>query len=953
MPFNDMRTFIYRTLVPLILGALAFVCAASSVSAQNIEKDTTSTAVSTETLREGRSRRERREREKERIVTADEKIRPSATVVDSIVRSRLDSATLARMDSTAKAREDSLARALADTSANKPGAIDRPAFSGARDSTFEDFSGKHKMIYYWGDVSVKYKEMELKAEYMEYNMDTKTVYATGIKDTLGNWIGRPTMTDRGKTYTMDKVIYNFDTQKAKIKNMVTQEQEGNIKGQSIKMLNDKSINMTDGIYTVCDCEEPHFYLNLTTAKIVTQPSQKTVFGPAYLVLEDVPLPVGVPFGFVPSRPDRATGLLMPTFGDEGARGFYMRDLGIYLVMGDYFDISLTGDIYTLGSWQVEATSRYKVNYKFNGSFNLTYSNDQTGEKGSTDFFQSKNFSIKWNHAQDPKARPGTSFSASVNFSSPSNNKYNSTNINEALQAQTSSSVSWSRRWNKVTLSLSGLHNQNSRDSSYSITLPNLSLQVSTFYPFKRKERVGKEKLYEQISFSYNTTFQNKINFKSSDVGKPGFWDKLDNGMAHNFSIGLPSFQLFKYLNVNPSISYGMNWYFNSTQKRYNPETGKVEDIEGGLFSTFGASHKYSGSISLDTRIYGLFNFGGGGKLQAIRHMISPSLSLNFQPEMGTRFNGWRTYNYIDNEGREQTLDYNIYDGQLNAPPGKGKTASLNFNINNNFEAKVRDLADTTGKGTKKIKLIDQLNLSGGYNFLADSMKLSTFKVTMSTNVFGKLGINANMTLDPYAVNARGQRINVFNAVQEGWTKPVRLTNASVSLSYSISGDGTINGMDGQNAGGTGGGQKSSMTHYVRTYRHPVTGEYIPGGWLYYMNPNAPWNLSFRYSYVYARSYQYANEQLIVQHKHTQALSVDASFRITPAFSVNLSTGFDIMAMRMTTTQLTASYDLHCFNIQVSWIPTGQWEQWSFTIAANASTLADVLRFKKSSSMWDN
>lgn len=955
-----IRTHIPLLLFPLLAGIVLSFIPYSSIHAQIPPQDSTET-VSVREDGDGERRRPRRERRNDRdnLPSADERVRPSEQKLDSLVRSRLDSTTIARMDSIQRAKRDSIARVLADTTTSKPGAIDRPAFSGARDSIIEDFTGKYKMIYYYGDVAVEFGEMKMTAEYMEYNMDTKTVFASGIKDTLGNWIGQPTMTDHGQSYTMEKVIYNFNTRKSRIKNMITQEDEGDIYGKNIKMMPDKSINMRNGRYTVCDKEdEPHFYLNLTAAKVMTEPKQRTVFGPAYMVVEEIPLfPLVLPFGFVPNIQDRATGILIPTFGDEGARGFYMRDLGLYLVMGDYFDIALTGDIYTLGSWQIDMTSRYRVNYKFNGNFNLTYSNDQTGEKGSTDFFQTRNFSVKWSHTQDPKARPGTSFSASVNFSSPSNNKYNSNNINEALTTQTSSSISWSRRWNKVTLSLSALHNQNSRDSSYSITLPNLSLSVSTFYPFKRKVRIGKEKLYEQISFSYNTSFQNRMNFKASDISKPGFWDNLDNGMTHNFSIGLPSFTLFKYLNVNPSISYGMNWYFRKTTREYNPETGRVEEKEGKVFSSFGATHRYSGSISLDTRIYGLFNFGTQHKLQAIRHMISPSLSVNFQPEMGTAFNGWRTYKYIDANGVEQVLDYNIYSGQLNAPPSRGKTASLTFNINNNFEAKVRDLRDTTGTGTKKIKLIDQLNISGGYNFLADSMKLQNFRVTLSTNIFEKLGVNANMTLDPYAVNGKGQRVNVYNARQKGWYRPVRLTNASVSLSYTISGEGKINGMDGQQSSGAGGGagrnSASSSTDYMRSYRHPVTGEYIPGGWLYYVNPNAPWSVSFRYSYVFTRGYKYVNEQLLADNKHTQALSIDANIRITPQLSVQLATGFDLMAMRMTTTQLSATFDMHCFNIQVSWIPSGQWEQWSFKIAANASTLADLLRFKKSTSYWDN
>jgi lipopolysaccharide assembly outer membrane protein LptD (OstA) len=303
--------------------------------------------------------------------------------------------------------------------------LDAPAFTTAKDSIVEDFSNGKRMIYYYGDVSVTYGDMKLTANYMEYDLNSGTLFAKGTKDTNGTLQGTPVMEQGGKSYTMEEVRYNFNTQKARITNMLTQEQDGILHGKNIKMMPDKSINITKGRYTVCDCDEPHYYLHLTAAKVMTKPDQKTVFGPAYPVIADVPLPIGLPFGFIPKRPDRATGILFPTFGEEQSRGFYMRDAGVYFVIGEYFDIALTGDLYTLGSWAVDLNSRYKVNYKFNGNFSLTYSNDQSGEKGSPDFFQTRNFAVRWTHSQDAKARPGTSFSASVNFSSPSNSKYNS------------------------------------------------------------------------------------------------------------------------------------------------------------------------------------------------------------------------------------------------------------------------------------------------------------------------------------------------------------------------------------------------------------------------------------------------------------------------------------------------------------------------------------------------
>ena len=896
-----------------------------------------------------RSRRQRR-------IEKTEVISDSLPYMSDSLRAVNDSIA-ARKDSIARA--DSITR-MDSMSMLRKSSLEAPAFTTARDSIVEDFSDGKRMIYYYGDVSVSYGNMKLTADYMEYDLNTQTLYARGTKDTTGVITGAPVMEQGSSSYQMEEVRYNFKTNKARITNMITQEQDGTLHGKNIKMMPDRSINITKGRYTVCDCEHPHYYLHLTAAKVMTKPSQKTVFGPAWAVVEDVPMfPLVLPFGFIPERPDRATGILFPTFGEEASRGFYLRDLGMYFVIGDYFDIALTGDIYTLGSWAIDVNSRYKVNYKCNGNFSLTYSNDQTGERGSSDFFQTKNFGVRWSHSQDSKARPGTSFSASVNFSSPSNNRYNSTSVTEALQNQISSSISYSKNWNgKLNLSINALHSQNSKDSSYSFTLPNVTFSVNRFYPFKKKNRVGKEKFYEKFSLGYNTSLQNRINFKASEFNKPGFLDKFQNGMAHNFQIGLPNFTALKYINVTPSISYGMNWFFRKTEKEYNPETGKVEDRKGKAFGAFGATHNYSGGISMSTRIYGIFNFGKHRKLQAIRHVVSPSLSASFSPEKGTHFNGWRTLTYTDATGQVRTQDYNIYAGQINSAPGKGKTASLNFSLGNNFEAKVRDLADTTGKGSKKVKLIDQLNFSTGYNFLADSLKMNNVGVTMSTSIFEKLGINANANFDPYAIivdknNPSGRKINRF-AIQEGQGL-LRMTNASVSLSYSLSGDGKINGNDGTgNASESGGGgAKGAASYYQRIYYHPMTGEYIPGGWLYYTNPNVPWSVNFNYSFSYRKSYQFSNGQKINKKDFTQTLGVSGNIKLTPRLALNMTTNFDLMAMKMSTTQLSATYDLHCFNIAVSWIPTGQWESWSFRIAANAAALADLLRFKKSSSYWDN
>ena len=917
--------------------------------------------------------------------------------VDSLIlAARLDS--LHRADSIA--RRDSL-------DLLKKSSLERPAFTTAKDSIITDFTGGQRKIYYYGGATVTYQDMKLTADYIEYDMKTNTVFARGQLDTLsGEWVGQPEMTQGGKDYKMEELRYNFATRKARITNMVTKEAEGLLQGKDIQMMPDQSVNMENGMYTVCDLEHPHYYLKMTMAKVVTKPSQKTVFGPAYPVIADVPIPLGLPFGFVPKKPTRATGMLMPTFGEEVARGFYVRDAGMYFVFGDYFDLSLTGSYYTLGSWAVDVNSRYKVNYKFNGSFSLTYSNDQAGERGSADFTQSRNFGLRWSHSQDPKAHPGTSFSASVNFSSPSNNRYNSRSVTEAQQNMVSSSISYSHNWNgKVNLSVNALHNQNTRDSSYSFTLPNVTLSVTRFYPFKRKVRVGKERFYEKISFGYSTSLQNRINFKMREMQdyvmdengqhvtetnldgvvyrKKEFGDslgvkaleRLNNGMSHSFQIGLPNFTLFKYINVTPSVQYGMNWMFSAGTQTLEPEYNSdgtplmVTDKEGNYVQAqkvvtdpgtalnyFGATHTYSGSMNLSTRLYGMFNFGKHRAIQAIRHVVTPSMSISFSPEKGLAFNGWRTLDpYYDKRGSFHDVTYyNIYSlsGNHNSvsPPGRGKTGSMSFSLGNNLEAKVRDLRDTTGTGSKKVKLLDQLNFNGSYNFLADSLKMSNIGVSISTNLFGKLNVSGNLNFDPYAINERGQKINKFNIAATG--VPLRLTNASASLSYSLNGKGSINGNDGRRDS-SGNGPSGDANSYQRIYYHPITGEYIPGGYVYYMNPNAPWSINFSYSFSYSKSYQYTNNQLITNNRITQTLNLSGNIKLTPRLNIQATSGFDVMAMKMTTTQISATYDLHCFNIAVSWVPAGQWKSYSFRIAANASALADLLRFKKSDSYMDN
>ena len=392
----------------------------------------------------------------------------------------------------------------------------------------------------------------------------------------------------------------------------------------------------------------------------------------------------------------------------------------------------------------------------------------------------------------------------------------------------------------------------------------------------------------------------------------------------------------------------MNWFFRKSEAYFDRETNSVKMEMGKQFGHFGTTHNYSGSVSMSTRLYGMYDFGKFHKVQAVRHVISPSVSMSFSPEKGKAFNGWRTLNYVDTLGVQKSYDYNIYQGQINAAPGKGKSATMSLSIGNNLEAKVRDMKDTTGTGTKKVKILDQLNLTTGYNFLADSLKMNNVGVSMSTSVFGKLGINGNMNFDPYAIDGKGKRVNRYNILETG--VPLRLTNVSGSLSYSLSGKGTVKGNDGSKSGG--GDSGNAADYYRRIYYHPITGEYIPGGWLYYTNPNVPWSVNFNYNFSMNRTYEFINDQLRKKDNYTQTLGVQGNIQLTPKMSVQAQSGWDFTAMKMTTTQFSFRYDLHCFNISVSWVPSGMYQSYSFLISANAAALADLLRFKKSTSYWD-
>jgi hypothetical protein len=854
--------------------------------------------------------------------------------VCDIVSHRQD--TLVLPDASLSAVADSLSPTADSLSVQRERSLEDPVFSDAKDSIIYDFTGAERMIYYYGDVKVKSGDTEITADYMAYDFETRIVFASGRPDSTGKLAGTPVMKESGKDYAMQTMYYNFSSGKARINDVITQEGDAYLHGTVIKKMPDNAINVAGGKYTVCEAPHPHFYLKLSRARITPEPNSQTVFGPAYLVIEDVPTPLFLPFGFIPKRNDRSGGFLFPSFGEETARGFYLTGIGWYFVFGEYFDLALTADYFTLGTYGFQAASRYKKMYKFDGSFNLQWRNNVSGLQGSSDYDPRREFSINWRHQQDQKANPNMSFGASVSFMTSSYRRNNSqTNPQMALQSSAQSSISFRKSWegSPFNLSVNLTHSQNMQDSSYDLTLPNFTLTMNTIYPFKRKNAVGKERFYERFALGYITTFDNKISFKESEWGSPDFWSKLENGMKHNFNIQLPSFNILSHIQLAPSVTYGMTMFFQNITRTYNDSTKRVEDIKSNAFSNLYLSHDLSFGISASTRLYGTFVFGRNAFIQAFRHMISPSISASFRPDLVTW--GWNR-GYTTYRQDSSDVEYYSYAGVYPAS-GRGRSAGLSFSLSNNLEMKIRNKKDTVNGGASKVKLIDNLSLSSSYNFLADSMKLSNISMSLNTNIAGKVAVNANASFDPYAVdiNRGGSRIGKY-AVSAGQGL-ARLISFGFSFGYQFKG--------GENGFKNKAPSLDGIQHY-----HPETGEYLYTEYQFYQDFKAPWSLGFNYSFNYNTNYtQNALGIGIKQNNYVQSLGLNGQVKLTEAMNVSVASGFDFKNLKLTMTTFNIHYDLHCFEFAVSWTPFGSYRSWNFHFNAKSSMLADLLKYEKHAS----
>ena len=800
---------------------------------------------------------------------------------------------------------------------------------------------RNKLVYVYNEGDVTYQNSNLKADFMRIDMTDKTVFAYGKPDSLDGKaiVTKPEFSDGSASYQMDTITYNFATEKAKIKGVATQQGDGWLVGGSVKKMPDNTINIQDGMYTTCDeTDHPHFYLAMTKAKV--QPGKKVITGPAYLVMEDVPIYfLGIPFGFFPINMGPKSGLLMPSYGEDGTRGFFLRDLGYYITLGDYADLAVRGGFYTLGSWEASAASRYIKRYKYSGSFNIQYSNIKTGEKGEPDYLKQSNFRVQWTHSQDAKANPGSTFSASVNFATSGYNRYSANTLNDILSTQTNSSISYSKSWTGTPFSLSAnmAISQNSSNQSISLTLPTVVFNVSRIYPFKRKEKTGKDRWYEKISMQYTGKMTNSVTTTESEIFTKKTLENMKNGIEHSIPVSA-SFNVFNYINLSPSFNYNEKWFFKKVEYEWNPMTNKVDTManEYGFYRLY----NYSMSVSASTTVYGMYDFTKkkrDRKIQAIRHVLTPSIGFSYTPDFGDFKYGY--YKSLQRDSLGTTQTYSPYAVNAYSVPSSGRNMSMNFSLSQNLEMKVLSKRDTSG--VKKIKLIDELRISGSYNFLADSMRLSTIPISFRTALFGNFGINLSATLDPYRLTPDGKRINKLFF-------PGRIVSTGWSFGY------TFKSRDDRSQTAI-----NDITSIPPEYMNPF---YDPYGTMdpvlrrqymaqTYYDFSLPWNFGFNYTVNYSIST--GNYPPKGYKKNvTQTVGFNGSLNLTPKMGITFQGGYDIKANRLTTSSVSITRDLHCWQMSFSWIPFGTYRSWSFNIGVKAASLSD-LKYDKSQSMYEN
>ena len=894
-----------------------------------------------------------------------------SAVVDSSIVSNIPTDSLERaIWEHNKAVDDSL-RADSINRQRKNG-IDSPVTFSANDSLiYEAGSG---MAFLYGSSNVKYQNMDLQSDRIYMQLDSSLVHATGSIDTTTHEkIGMPVFKMGSDTYESDTMAFNFKTKRGLIQQVYTEQQDGFLTSELSKRGANGELFLRHGRYTTCDEPHPDFYLALSRAKV--RPGKDVIFGPAYMVVCDVPIPLAVPYGFFPFTKSYSSGFIMPTYGDETERGFYLRDGGYYFAISDMMDLKVLGEIYTKGSWGVSAATNYRKRYRYNGSFYASYQNTINGEKNMPDYSKQTSFKVQWSHRQDAKANPYSNLSASVNFATTNYERNNLTsmyNPQALTQSTRTSSVSYSTTFSSIGLNLSTTMNlaQNMRDSTIAMTLPDLNISISRFYPFKRKKLVGKQKWYEKISMSYTGHFSNSISTKEDKLMHSSLSRDWKNGMQHSIPIS-GNFSLFNYININPSINFTDRTYTNKVMRSWDAAAQReVNDTVNGFYNVY----NWNMSISASTKLYGFYIPSRkifGDKIQAIRHVLTPQVSFSYAPDFSaSRYGYYESYQKTDAKGNVTLVEYSPYQGQLYGVPGKGKTGSVSFDLSNNVEMKIKSDNDSTG--FKKISLLDELGASMSYNMAAKIRPWSDLSVRLRLKLTKSYTFNLNAVFASYVYEA--DSVGATPRLSEhttywGQGKIGRFQGMSQNLSYTLNNEKIsklfkwLKGEkskkksdddDDTQADPLENETETNIDKDLDAGRHGAKkrdagmAETDEDG---YMKFSLPWSISFGYGITMrentdVKKFNYSTMRY--PYKFTQNLNMSGNLRISDGWNISFSSGYDFENKKVSMTTASLSRDLHCFSMSCSVVLT-PYTSYNFSFRCNAATLADALKYDKRSS----
>lgn len=846
---------------------------------------------------------------------------------------------------------------LAVDTTKKKEPLDAPVIYEASDSIVFTKDG---YAHLYGEGKVNYQNIELTSAVITMNMDSSTVFAKGVADTTGVETGTPIFKDGETPYESKIMRYNFKTKKGFINSIVTQQGEGYVTSEEGKKGANDEIYMRHGKYTTCDNHEhPHFYLKLSMAKV--RPKKNVVFGPAQLVVEDVPLPIAVPFGFFPFNSSYSSGFIMPTYGDEMNRGFYLRDGGYYFAISDQMDLKVLGEVFTKGSWGLSAASNYNKRYKFSGSFNASYLVTKTGEKNMPDYSVSKDFRIQWSHRQDAKANPNSSFSASVNFATSSYDRSSLSSLynpQQYSQNTKASSVSYSRNFPEIGLNISSTFNitQNTRDSSLSMTLPDVNISLNRIYPFKRKKSVGDERWYEKISLQYTGSITNSISTKDNLLFKTPL-TQWENGMQHKIPVSA-TFNLFKYINIVPSFNYTERWYLRKVKQSYDASPTSRDHVKRDTINGFNRLYDYNLSLQMNTKLYGMYKplFMKSKELQ-IRHVFTPTVSYTYTPDFGkSRYGYYDTYTYTDEDGEVRTVEYSPYEGAVYGYPGKNMSQNISFSIDNNIEMKMKSDKDTTGY--KKISLIDQLGASLSYDVANKKWSDLSMNLRLKLTKSYTFNMNASFATYAYQFDENGNVV-VGDRTEWSYGRFGRFQGYSGSFSYTLNND-TFKKLfgkkeeDEKNKDNKGKEEnedeeteeeteeQNNNSNMRKTEKASVDSD----GYLAF---KLPWSVSLSYSYSIRedRSKDINIKTMRYPYSLTHSLNVSGNFKIGSRWNMTYSTGYDFTSKEMSMTTLNITRDLHCFNMSCGLV-FGPFTSYNFSIRANSSMLTDALKWDQRS-----